>query len=122
MSYRLQQAETVADVISEEPVVDAAEVPVTQVAVRPGPVVPATLVGMSMGGLALVVGTFVGALIAPKQDLRYGFLYALGPSIAAGVLAAHVHRTDPMLSAKIISTTTGMTLKPVATQRQTTID
>lgn len=110
----LHQPRTVDEIIAEEPVVDAAELPVTHVTIRPGPALPSALVGVSMGGLALVVGTFVGALIAPHQDLRYGFLYALGPSIAAGVLAAHVHRTDPALSAKIIGTATGMKVTPVA--------
>jgi hypothetical protein len=97
----------------EEPV--AEEVPVTTAVLQPGPAVPAVLVGISMGGLALLIGSFVSA--AFTRDLGHGALVALGPSIIAGVLAAHVHRTDPALSAKIISTTTGMRVKPVVVQQ-----
>jgi hypothetical protein len=115
MRFGLTQAERQAawSGFGEEPVIE--EVPVTTAALQPGPPIPAALVGISMGGLALLVGSFVSA--AFTRDLGHGALVALGPSIIAGVLAAHVHRTDPALSAKIISTTTGMRVKPVVVQQ-----
>jgi hypothetical protein len=110
MRFGLNQAERRAAWVSfgQEPTETA---PVESVKIEPGPPLPAALVGVSMGGLALVVGSFVGA--AFTRDLGHGALVALVPSIITGVMAGYVHRHDPALSAKIISTTTGMRVKPV---------
>jgi hypothetical protein len=86
---------------------------VEQVTIQPGPALPAVAVGIAMGCLTFVVGTFLGAAIAPKKDLGWGAVYAVVPSIAAGVAMAQLHRTNPRLSARIVSVTTGAQLQPV---------
>ena len=120
MRFGLTEAERRAawSSFGAEPVVEEAAAPAATAVAQPEPL-PAALVGVAMGGLSLVVGSFLFALIAPRQDLGVGMLYAIGPSIAAGVVAAHIHKTDPMLSAKIIGTTTGMKVRPVPAEQPT---
>ena len=75
-----------------------------------------TMVGVSAGGLAFVVGTFLGAAVAPNQSLGWGAFYALFPSIAAGIIMGKLYREQPHVAANIYRTATGMPL-PVATPK-----